>query len=1187
MFILIICIGIVSAHENDTITLSDADNNPDTDNGPTADAGFDEVEKLIDNASENDVITLEAKRYNIDANESHVVINKDFTLEGSEGTIIDGNGHTLYFNTEIPAKDGDDINETKLKYGYEIQNTGKTITLKNITFANVEFYTWHGMNFIDCSFMNSTLTSLEMNNTFENCIFTDSTLEIANFLGMFPENCTPDHSKINSCNFYNSTVKSVEIELDTYVALVGSSIFQTINTIDISNSDLRKSNVKLTYYSININDCNFSDTDWLGYSLISSISSAAFDNLSASLFYSIFNAESVKLKDSHVEFLGGYYSRGCEILLEECEVNSSEVIIKEGMFSRNAHMNVTGSRLNSCRINSSQSEMSVRDSVLHKTAMDLLETNASFENSTLIADGKLTDVIKKNRSICTFENTYLINGSGKYELTEKDFEADIPSMIIYLKKEFYYVGDELAITLLNSKGEPVSNCSLTITDTATNESLKGYSDENGNVKYVLERAGELCLTAATDAIYDDDSAHVLVLQINITANPVPAPGDNIIDIINNAEDGVIILEGKIYYVEPKNGNVLITRDLSIEGHNGTVIDGNYSSLYLNAENRNNTKNIKYGLWKGGYEIKNTGKTIDFENITFKNINITTWHGMNFKNCNFINSTVTSYELNNTFKGCRFKNSTVEIMNFLGTFPENCTPDYSTIDGCGFSNSTVRSHEMKLTNYIEIVGGSRFEIINSIDISNSTFSESRLELNKYQVKIDGCSFANSGWAGYSSMLNVSSSRLNGHDMSFSYSIFNAKDSRLDSCSVEFSGAYFSIGCEINLNDCDVNNTEFKIEEGMNSRKSSLNVTNSNLNNSFVDSTYSDMLISDSALEKTDMRLLFTEAIFNNSTLISDENLSDIFKTYNSTLTFENSYLVNSSGKYEIKSEDIELNNLDEITVGEKEFYYVGDELTITLKDAKGNPIADSSMTITDLATSDAESMYTDENGTVKYLLQRGGNISLAASTGYGMTEFGRHIYSKFINLTVYSIPIDINVSSITTAYASKSKLKIQLSSNDTNSTLNGFKITVKIFTGKKWKTYEVETKSNGTAAFTIPKKLASGKHETVISTRDLISKNITITVKKAKTIVKSPEVTNKKYFKISVKNKATGKAVSKVKLKVRVYTGKKYKTFTVKTNKKGIAKLKTKSLKAGKHRVVISSGNKNYKISAKSAIKIKK
>ncbi len=112
--------------------------------------------------------------------------------------------------------------------------------------------------------------------------------------------------------------------------------------------------------------------------------------------------------------------------------------------------------------------------------------------------------------------------------------------------------------------------------------------------------------------------------------------------------------------------------------------------------------------------------------------------------------------------------------------------------------------------------------------------------------------------------------------------------------------------------------------------------------------------------------------------------------------------------------------------------------------------------------------------------------------------------------------------------------------------------------------------------------------------DFVWRNIravaTVKITKAKTIVKAPKVTAKykksKYFKVTIKNKASNKAASKIKVKIKVYTGKKYKTYTVKTNSKGVAKINTKKLKRGKHKVVISSGNSNYVISKKSAIRIK-
>ena len=97
----------------------------------------------------------------------------------------------------------------------------------------------------------------------------------------------------------------------------------------------------------------------------------------------------------------------------------------------------------------------------------------------------------------------------------------------------------------------------------------------------------------------------------------------------------------------------------------------------------------------------------------------------------------------------------------------------------------------------------------------------------------------------------------------------------------------------------------------------------------------------------------------------------------------------------------------------------------------------------------------------------------------------------------------------------------------------------------------------------------------------------ITVLKAPTTVKAPKVIAKykksKYFKVTVKHKTTKKAVKNTYIKLKI--GK--KTYKVKTNSKGIAKFNTKKLKVGTHKVTITSGNANYKISAKSQIKVKK
>lgn len=106
----------------------------------------------------------------------------------------------------------------------------------------------------------------------------------------------------------------------------------------------------------------------------------------------------------------------------------------------------------------------------------------------------------------------------------------------------------------------------------------------------------------------------------------------------------------------------------------------------------------------------------------------------------------------------------------------------------------------------------------------------------------------------------------------------------------------------------------------------------------------------------------------------------------------------------------------------------------------------------------------------------------------------------------------------------------------------------------------------------------------------VLKKTTLKVTKAKTIVKAPKVKFKykksKYFKVTLKNKESKKAMTGIKLKLKVYTGKKFKTYKVKTKKKGIAKFNTKKLKRGNHKVKILSENKNVRISKTSSIRIR-
>lgn len=208
----------------------------------------------------------------------------------------------------------------------------------------------------------------------------------------------------------------------------------------------------------------------------------------------------------------------------------------------------------------------------------------------------------------------------------------------------------------------------------------------------------------------------------------------------------------------------------------------------------------------------------------------------------------------------------------------------------------------------------------------------------------------------------------------------------------------------------------------------------------------------------------------------------------------------------------------------------------------------------------------------------------------------------LTITVNKATAVLSASKVTVALKSGSSWTIKIVDSRDNKPISGLKITLKVYTGKKYKTVTVTTNSKGEASYKT-KSLAAGSHKVVASASHAGYNFNTVT--SSINVVKQTALKFKLQAKSSDKggallsymalNKKTKKGVNGIKMKVLIYTGKTYKTFILKTKKikgkkktyQGAFGFATNQFSAGKHKVVIMPESIKYKGSVKTSIVIKK
>ena len=290
----------------------------------------------------------------------------------------------------------------------------------------------------------------------------------------------------------------------------------------------------------------------------------------------------------------------------------------------------------------------------------------------------------------------------------------------------------------------------------------------------------------------------------------------------------------------------------------------------------------------------------------------------------------------------------------------------------------------------------------------------------------------------------------------------------------------------------------------------------------------------------------------NTVSSSDDVSQILEeTHSGDAESVNSNILSADNE-DIVLESNAKNNT-QLTPKSDSAYYKG-SYEVTLQDSNSTGvIADRDVNF--IIGNDKYVVKTDKDGIAR--------LNLTLNPGkYSLTAYfsGDDLYEPSANLTsTVQIESTIKASDITKYYKGSTQYTATffdsygnvLSNRDVTITVNG-------------KTYTRKTNSKGTAS--LPVDLQPGTYK-VTATNPLTGEKVTTTFKILPTISASnlkKVVGDKKKFQAKF-YKSNGKALANKKVKFRLNG----KTYKVKTNSKGVAKLSVKNLKKGKYSIEVT------------------
>lgn len=665
---------------------------------------------------------------------------------------------------------------------------------------------------------------------------------------------------------------------------------------------------------------------------------------------------------------------------------------------------------------------------------------------------------------------------------------------------------------------------------------------------------------STDEMKMTDDTNLEINQEDTLSTTYRVSGNTFEDIqkaVDGAKNGdTISLSGKY---SGKGSMIKINKTLTIEG-NGATLDGNSKSKM--------------------FEI--TGNYVSVNNITFINGKsasagaIDWWSGLK-------NGPKDSYGV---LTNCKFYNCEVGAFGGAVYFYDNKL----TMENCYFENNKAGKGGGVYIN------GNDCVVENCKFISNSAENGGAIFCDENAV-ISNCNFetntaTSNGGAIYStkSTAVISKSNFKGNSAKKGKNIYLEAKTKIavDSCSwnVANPSDYTTLGIEGSFDKISMTATSISVPAVSGTSKSTQKITATvkDKSNNPVNAGRVDFKIN----EKT-----YSANVKNGKATIDYTMPSP--STIKASAKYIGSETYESSGP--VSFNIVSNANHLKFTASDLTTYYNSDEkFNVKVMTDNGNPAGNVKVAI-NVYTGSNYNTYTEtsnSNGVASFAVSNLdlGKHKVVISSADPLNAVASSVTSS---IEITKISVKLTPAALSTTYGSGKTFQIKVVNSKTKNAIGNVKLALKVYTGKNYKTVTVTTNSNGYAKYAAS-TLGIGTHKVIASVKDkkhftASSKKSSVTIKQATLTVSAPKTTNEykksQLFRVTVKNKQTGKAMKGVKVAVKVYTGSNYKIYNVKTDSNGIASINTKDLSKASHNVVISvKKTAKYKAaSAKSTITI--